>query len=45
MAADSTPIQPNKRPILCSPYEEPDKHRLYDTMTGRPSEIPTRREV
>ena len=39
------PIQPVRNPILCSPYAEPDRHWLYDTKTGRPSEIPTRREA
>ena len=45
MAADSMAIQPVEDPILCSPYVEPDKHWLYDTKTGRPSKIPTRREA
>ena len=39
------PIQPVRNPILCSPYDEPDQHWLYDTETGRPSKIPTRREA
>ena len=24
------PIQPVERPILCSPYEEPTEHWVYD---------------
>ena len=28
------PIQPVEQPILCSPYEEPDWHWVYDTQTG-----------
>ena len=28
------PIQPVDQPILCSPYQEPDKHWIYDTSTG-----------
>ena len=28
------PIQPVERPILCSPYKEPDQHWKYDTLTG-----------
>ena len=39
------PIQPVRNPILCSPYEEPDQHWLYDTKTGRPSKVPARREA
>ena len=29
-----TPIQPVEQPILCSPYEKPDAHWIYDTETG-----------
>ena len=39
------PIQPVRNPILCSPYEEPDQHWLYDTRTGRLSKVPARREA
>ncbi len=39
----SIPIQPVENPILCSPYEEPDQHWLYDTRTGIPSRTPGRR--
>ena len=39
------PIQPVEDPILCSPYEEPGQHWLYDTETGRPSKVPSRREA
>ena len=28
------PIQPVAKPILCNPYEEPDKHWIYDKETG-----------
>ena len=28
------PIQPVDQPILCSPYQEPDRHWIYDTSTG-----------
>ena len=34
------PIQPVDKPILCSPYVEPDQHWVYDRATG----IPTRTE-
>ncbi len=37
------PIQPVDDPILCSPYEEPKQHWLYDTHTGVPSKNPGRR--
>ena len=39
------PIQPVEDPILCSPYEEPGLHWLYDTKTGTPSKVPARREA
>ena len=39
------PIQPVNEPILCSPYEEPDSHWLYDTATGLPSRVQSRREA
>ena len=34
------PIQPVPKPILCSPYEKPDKHWLYNPETGQPTENP-----
>ncbi len=37
------PIQPVENPILCSPYNEPDQHWLYDTGTGIPTKNPGRR--
>jgi len=37
---DGLPIQPVSRPILCKPYDEPDRHWLYDTTTGAASESP-----
>ena len=46
--ADKTgqlPIQPVERPILCSPYEMPDLHWLYDTKTGEPRKNPGRRDA
>lgn len=48
MAADKTgqlPIQPVERPILCSPYEKPDMHWLYDTKTGEPKKQSGRRDA
>ena len=44
MSEEQTPIQPGGDPILCSPYEEPDRHWRYDRKTGIPSEEPGRRE-
>lgn len=32
------PIQPVNEPILCSPYEEPTAHWVYDTTTGAASQ-------
>ncbi|HEY3857847.1 MAG TPA: hypothetical protein VGO67_25970 [Verrucomicrobiae bacterium] len=40
---DQIPIQPVENPILCSPYNEPDQHWLYNTQTGVPSKTPNRR--
>ena len=39
------PIQPVDQPILCSPYQEPDKHWIYDTSTGEAVKNPGRREA
>ena len=39
------PIQPVEQPILCSPYEEPDKHWVYDTLTGEASQFRERRKA
>ncbi|MBI4551134.1 MAG: hypothetical protein HY710_02615 [Candidatus Latescibacteria bacterium] len=33
------PIQPVNNPILCSPYEEPTEHWVYDTQTGEASRM------
>src|SRR6059058_5504182 len=43
MAETAIPIQPVEKPILCSPYKEPDQHWLYDTRTGIPTKTPGRR--
>ena len=39
------PIQPVERPILCSPYGEPDAHWVYDTETGEAIRQPGRRDA
>ncbi len=39
------PIQPVEQPILCNPYEEPNKHWIYDTLTGEASQFPERRRA
>ena len=39
------PIQPVERPILCSPYEEPNAHWVYDTETGEAIRQPGRRQA
>ncbi|MCG9131609.1 DEAD/DEAH box helicase family protein [Candidatus Poribacteria bacterium] len=39
------PIQPVEQPILCSPYDEPDMHWIYDTSTGEAVQNPGRREA
>ena len=38
-----TPMQPVEKPILCSPYEEPEEYWLYDQGTGEASRAPGRR--
>lgn len=43
MPDDQVPIQPVEDPILCSPYEEPTDHWLYDRESGAPSRNPGRR--
>ena len=45
MAEAAIPIRPVENPILCSPYDEPDQHWLYDTSTGLPQKIAHRREA
>ncbi len=37
------PIQPVEKPILCSPYAEPDKHWAYDLESGAAAIVPYRR--
>ena len=39
------PIQPVDQPILCSPYDEPDMHWIYDTSTGEAVRNPGRRKA
>ena len=42
---ESLPIQPVDKPILCSPYREPDQHWVYDRVSGIPTRTPGRREA
>ncbi len=37
------PIQPVEQPILCSPYQEPTAHWVYDEATGEAKKIEGRR--
>ena len=39
------PIQPVEQPILCSPYEKPDAHWIYDTLTGEAVKQSGRRDA
>jgi type III restriction enzyme len=39
------PIQPVEKPILCSPYEEPHVHWVYDSGTGEAHKAPGRRKA
>jgi len=42
---EEIPIQPVDKPILCSPYCEPDQHWLYDRSTGIPRKEQGRRKA
>jgi len=42
---EEIPIQPVDKPILCSPYREPDQHWLYDRSTGIPRKEQGRRKA
>ena len=39
------PIQPVQQPILCSPYEKPNAHWIYDTLTGEAVKQSGRRDA
>lgn len=39
------PIQPVEKPILCSPYTEPNAHWVYDSATGQAERVPGRRQA
>lgn len=41
--SDSRPVQPVAKPIICSPYEEPDSHWTYDKNTGEATRVALRR--
>ena len=43
--ATQLPIQPVDRPILCSPYVEPDAHWVYDITTGMAQRMEGRRSA
>ncbi len=43
MTETQLPIQPVDKPILCSPYEEPKEHWVYDTESGEATRMPGRR--
>jgi type III restriction enzyme len=45
MAQERIPIQPVPKPIICSPYEEPDRHWDYDKETGEARNVPGRRDA
>lgn len=45
MLEEPLPIQPVEKPILCSPYDEPDQHWLYDRTTGIPTKQAGRRDA
>src|ERR1700674_5150696 len=40
---ETIPIQPVDKPIICSPYEEPQDHWIYDKKTGAASRAGIRR--
>ena len=39
------PIQPVQQPILCSPYDKPNAHWIYDIETGEAVRQPGRRDA
>ena len=39
------PIQPVEQPILCRPYEKPNAHWIYDTLTGEAVKQSGRRDA
>jgi type III restriction enzyme len=41
--AKEIPIQPVENPILCSPWEEPNAHWVYNSQTGMPTKQESRR--
>lgn len=41
--APKVPIQPVEKPIICSPYDEPNDHWIYDIKTGVASRAGFRR--
>ncbi len=43
MISSDLPIQPVEKPILCSPYDEPHEHWMYDAGTGEAHRFPGRR--
>jgi type III restriction enzyme len=45
MAQERIPIQPVPKPIICSPYDEPDRHWDYDKDTGEARNVPGRRDA
>ena len=42
---ETVPIQPVENPIICSPFQKPEYHWLYDTRTGIPAKIQKRRDA
>lgn len=40
---EPVPIQPVEQPILCSPYDEPDQHWIYERTSGIPRKAAGRR--
>ena len=43
MDSNAAPVQPVEKPILCSPYVEPNDHWVYDKETGEARRAGTRR--
>ena len=44
-AQKQIPIQPVDKPVICSPYEEPDYHWDYDKRTGVATKTKGRRQA
>ena len=45
MTDKQIPLQPVDKPVICSPYVEPDYFWFYDKSTGQATKSPGRRQA